>query len=82
MASHYNLVDYDSDEERRPVLRANLFAAAIYMQDLLQANNAIWAFMGGFGLICRSSRRDTQDVDLVTNLHMKDIRAINEPQPR
>jgi len=86
MASKYSLIDYDSEEERKkspegPPM-ANLFAAANYLDRLFSANGIRWAAMGGFAMICRGSRRMTNDVDVATDATMRTLWSVIEPQPR
>ena len=86
MATRYNLAAYDSEEEREkdpagPPL-ANMFAAADFIGSLFTMNNIHVAFMGGFAMICYGSRRNTWDIDIITNASMRHIWAIIEPQPR
>ncbi|KAI9844971.1 MAG: hypothetical protein M1837_005115 [Sclerophora amabilis] len=86
MASTYNLVDYDSEEERlknpEGPPAANLFAAAEYISGLFNANSVDYAVMGGFAMICRGSFRTTSDVDVVAEATMSALWRIIEPQPR
>ncbi|KAI9837596.1 MAG: hypothetical protein M1819_007247 [Sarea resinae] len=86
MADVYNLVDYDSEEERerdpQGPPRANLFAAAIYLKTLWDANNIAFAALGGFAMMCRGSERQTRDIDLVVQTNMATLWALITPQPR
>lgn len=81
MAATYNLVEYDSDEERHlhpegpDVL--NLISAAGFLAGLFRRFDLPYAILGGFALLLRGSDRPTWDVDMVVQASMQDIwRAI------
>lgn len=86
MATTYNLIEYDAEEEREndPLgpPKANLFAAAFYIEALLTTNDISYAMMGGFAMICRGSQRSTQDIDVVVDTSMKRLWEVVEKQPR
>ena len=86
MASHYDLTDYDAEDERAndpvgPAL-ANLFAAADFIAALCAAANVPWAAMGGFAMLCLGSRRATIDIDVVVETSMRGVWAMVERQER
>lgn len=85
-AATYDLVLYDSEEERErdPVgpQRANLFAAATVVGQVLSQNGVVYATMGGFAMVCRGSVRDTRDVDIVASVSMKELWELIENEPR
>jgi len=67
MAETYNLVEYDSDEERcrHPIIAAsNLASATVFITDLLQRNSIQYALMGGFACQLLKSPRLTRDIDV------------------
>jgi hypothetical protein len=86
MASKYNLIDYDAEEERENNQegppRVHLFAAANYLSLLFSANGIRWAAMGGFAMNCRGSLRTTHDIDVVVDATMKTLWVVIEPQSR
>jgi hypothetical protein len=86
MASTYDLMSYDSEEERDKdpagPPRANLNAAAVYIAGLLDVNNIQFAIMGGFAMICRGSERNTRDIDVVADAKMSRLWEVITPQPR
>jgi hypothetical protein len=86
MASTYDIVDYDSDEEKKEhpegPPRENLLAAAAFIAVLFRQNDIDYAAMGGFAMICRGSTRSTRDVDVVIDTSMSRIWDVITPQPR
>ncbi|KAK2738394.1 hypothetical protein FQN57_007071 [Myotisia sp. PD_48] len=86
MASTYNLVEYDAEEERendpRGPPRPNILAAAAFIHSLLAMNGVVHAMVGGFAMNCRGSQRNTWDIDVVADATMARIWAILIPQPR
>lgn len=86
MASTYDLVEYDSDEERQKnpqgPPRENLLAAATYITLLLGANEIDYAAMGGFAMICRGSTRNTSDVDVIVDTSFGRLWDVIRQQPR
>ncbi|KAK2812789.1 hypothetical protein FQN50_001118 [Emmonsiellopsis sp. PD_5] len=87
MASRYNLLDYDSDEEREknpeiPV--SNLASAAFFIADLLDRHGIIYGLMGGFAVKLMGSTRNTRDVDIAFQAPggMRDLWRVVEPEPR
>ncbi|TEY39053.1 hypothetical protein BOTCAL_0470g00100 [Botryotinia calthae] len=83
MASRYNIVDYDSDDELElsPHID-NLVSAAEFVVRLLERGNIHYALMGAFALKCCGSARDTHNVDIVVGTSMKKIWQIIEPESR
>ncbi len=67
MADTYDLVEYDSDEERhlRPsIAGSNLVSATVFITDLLERNGIQYAVMGGFACQLLKSPRLTRDIDI------------------
>ncbi|KAF5871613.1 uncharacterized protein Bfra_008636 [Botrytis fragariae] len=83
MASRYNIVDYDSDDELElsPHIN-NLISAAEFVIRLLERGNIDYALMGAFVLKCCGSARDTNNIDIVVDTSMKKIWQIIEPESR
>lgn len=86
MASTYDIVEYDSDEEKNEnpqgPPRENLLAAASFISLLFIENNINYATMGGFAMICRGSTRSTRDVDVAIDTTMAHLWEVITPQPR
>ncbi|GKZ35377.1 hypothetical protein AbraIFM66950_006005 [Aspergillus brasiliensis] len=87
MASTYDLVNYDSDEEREknPIVPfANLASAAFFMAGLLHAAGIPYGLMGGLAVAFLGSNRATRDVDMAFQApgKMRDIWRVVEAQPR
>ena len=86
MASRYNIVDYDSDDElERDHLgphHSNLVSAAEFVVQLLEREGINYALMGAFALECCGSARDTHNVDITVDTSMKRIWQIIEPESR
>ncbi|USP72977.1 hypothetical protein yc1106_00251 [Curvularia clavata] len=59
-----------------------LFAAADFVAQMLQANGIPYAFMGGFALKLRGSTRDTHDVDVTVECTMLRLIEVLSGQPR
>ena len=81
MASRYNFALYNSDNDETPD-DDNLWAAVLYMAQLFESNDAIYAVMGGFSMRLRGSSRETTDIDIAVNIKMKRLWEILTPQPR
>lgn len=83
MASRYNIVDYDSDDELElgPHIE-NLVSAAEFVVQLLERESIDYALMGAFALKCCGSARDTHNVDIVVDTSMKRIWQTIEPESR
>lgn len=82
----YVLAEYDSEEERArdpkgPPLE-NQSSAAAYIGTKIQGARGVYALMGGFALVLLGSSRTTRDVDLVTDLTMKQVWSVIEGDPR
>jgi hypothetical protein len=86
MASTYDLLKYDSDEERQKnpegPPRENFLAAATYITLLLSANNIDYTTMGGFAIICRDPMRNTSDVDIIVTTNFNRLWDFLRQQPR
>jgi hypothetical protein len=85
MASRYNLVEYDSDEDREtyPVVPlANLLSAAVFMATLFDRAGIPYAVMGGFAVKLMGGTRDTRDVDIAFQGKMGDLWKVVENEPR
>ncbi|EEP78150.1 predicted protein [Uncinocarpus reesii 1704] len=86
MASKYNLIDYDPEEERDKDPNGapldNLISAADYMRDLLCTHGVKFAVMGGFAMLCHGSSRTTRDIDIVVDASMSRLWQLLEPEPR
>lgn len=83
--STYDVANYDSEEERKndpdgPPLE-NQKSAASYIANKIEQASGAYALMGGFALLLLGSRRSTRDVDMVTNLKMKQIWSLVEGDP-
>ncbi|OJJ79704.1 uncharacterized protein ASPGLDRAFT_1504218 [Aspergillus glaucus CBS 516.65] len=66
MASHYNLVDYDSDTERTTnpsIPLENLTSVALFLTSLTHSNIP-YAIMGGFAVRLLGGTRMTRDVNI------------------
>ncbi|KAF2761194.1 hypothetical protein EJ05DRAFT_473734 [Pseudovirgaria hyperparasitica] len=81
-AETYDPADYDAGDERlkhpqgQPI--ANLFVAAAFIQQMFDANNIKCVVMGGFAMLCRGSRRVTNDIDMIVNSTPLKVRHIVE----
>ncbi|KAL2007258.1 hypothetical protein VTN00DRAFT_8696 [Thermoascus crustaceus] len=64
MASRYNLLDYDSDQDAHEVPDSNLLSAAFFIADLFQRHGIPYGVMGGFALRLMGPPRETHDVDI------------------
>ncbi|TAQ91569.1 hypothetical protein B7494_g6 [Chlorociboria aeruginascens] len=86
MATKFNLVDYDSDDERQADVKGptllHLSSAAKFMVNLLDNNGVDYALMGAFALNCAGSERATRNVDIVVNTSMKALWIMLEPEAR
>lgn len=85
MASQYNLLEYDSDEEKYKypdVPIGNLVSAAFLVANLLERNGIPYGLMGGFAVRILGGDRDTRDVDIAFQAKMKDLWRIVEAEPR
>lgn len=87
MASQYDLLEYDSDEERDrfpEVPLANLASAAVFIAGLLEQAGIPYGLMGGLAVGLMGSNRTTRDVDIAFQApgKMNDLWKIVEPEPR
>ena len=86
MASTYLIIDYDAEDEREAdptgPSRANIFAAAAYINLLFSANGSSFAVIGGFAIICLGSERNTQDIDVLMEAKMARSWSVITPQLR
>ena len=86
MAEKYDLLTYDTEEERiiDPVgpPPKNLIAAAEFLDAILLNAGIPYAIMGGFALFLRASNRPTQDIDVVVDSSPRAIWNVIETQER
>lgn len=87
MASSYNLLEYDSDEEQKKfpeVPLANLTSAALFVADILERAGIVYGVMGGFAVRLLGSNRTTRDVDIAFQApgKMKDLWRTVEHESR
>ncbi|PQE22695.1 hypothetical protein CJF31_00001630 [Rutstroemia sp. NJR-2017a BVV2] len=86
MASRYNIIDYESDDEQDDDIRGpsneNLVSAASFVTQLLNKEGINYALMGAFALKCFGSNRDTNNVDIAVDTSMKRLWQIIEPEDR
>ncbi|WEW56322.1 hypothetical protein PRK78_001765 [Emydomyces testavorans] len=87
MASKYDLLEYDSDEEKQkyPVVpRENLTSAALFMAGLLDRAGILYGVMGGFAIVLMGGNRETRDIDIAFQApgKMRDLWAVVETESR
>ncbi|PYI00859.1 hypothetical protein BO78DRAFT_434111 [Aspergillus sclerotiicarbonarius CBS 121057] len=87
MATHYDLVDYDSDAEKEKyphVPLANLISAALFVANLLEQAGIPYGLMGGLAVSLMGSNRATRDVDMAFQApgKMRDMWALVEAESR
>lgn len=87
MASRYNLLEYDSDEEQEKfpeVPLENLTSAALFIADLLERAGIAYGVMGGFAVRLLGGNRTTRDVDIAFQApgKMKDLWRAVEHESR
>jgi hypothetical protein len=88
MATEYNMADYESDEggEGVPDLppEQNLFAAALFLQDLLESSGIPHALTGGFSLRLRGSDRQARQIDFAVqpSRGMRQLKEVLRPYSR
>lgn len=87
MASRYDLLEYDSDEEQEgfpEVPLANLTSAALFVADLLERAGIVYGVMGGFAVRLLGGNRATRDVDIAFQApgNMKDLWRTVEHESR
>lgn len=84
MASRYNLLDYDSDQDAHEVPDVNLLSVAFFIADLFQRHGITYDVMGGFALRLMGSPRDTHDVDIAFQApgKMRDLWGVVEGERR
>ncbi|KAM3088491.1 hypothetical protein ACMFMG_000130 [Clarireedia jacksonii] len=86
MASRYNVIDYESDDEQDGSISGpsndNLVSAASFVTQLLTKQGINYALMGAFALKCFGSNRDTNNVDIAVDTSMKRLWQIIEPEDR
>ncbi|PQE20285.1 hypothetical protein CJF30_00001585 [Rutstroemia sp. NJR-2017a BBW] len=86
MASRYNIIDYESDDEQdddsRGPSNENLVSAASFVTQLLNKEGINYALMGAFALQCFGSNRNTNNVDIAVDTSMKRLWQIIEPEDR
>ncbi|OJI84630.1 hypothetical protein ASPTUDRAFT_121725 [Aspergillus tubingensis CBS 134.48] len=87
MASTYDLVNYDSDEEREKypqIPGSNLASAAFFMAGLLDRAGIPYGLMGGLAVSYLGGQRETRDVDMAFQApgKMRDLWRIVEAEPR
>ena len=86
MASFYNILDYDAEDEREkdpggPPL-ANQISAAQFVVGLIESRNIKYALMGGFAMTIRGSPRRTRDVDMIVEATMGQLWNLITPEAR
>ncbi|RAK94919.1 uncharacterized protein BO80DRAFT_370061 [Aspergillus ibericus CBS 121593] len=87
MASTYDLVNYDSDEEREKypdIPPSNLASAAFFMAGLLDRAGIPYGLMGGLAVAYMGSTRATRDVDMAFQApgKMREMWRLVEAEPR
>ncbi|PWY90418.1 hypothetical protein BO94DRAFT_623200 [Aspergillus sclerotioniger CBS 115572] len=87
MATHYNLIDYDSDaeKEKHPLIPlSNLISAALFIAHLLEKANIPYGLMGGLAVSLLGSNRTTRDVDIAFQApgKMRDLWGLVEREAR
>ncbi|OOF93542.1 hypothetical protein ASPCADRAFT_7761 [Aspergillus carbonarius ITEM 5010] len=87
MATHYNLVDYDSDAEKEKhphVPLTNLISAALFIAHLLDQASIPYGLMGGLAVSLMGSNRTTRDVDMAFQApgKMRDLWSLVEGESR
>ncbi|KAK2756973.1 hypothetical protein FQN54_004941 [Arachnomyces sp. PD_36] len=87
MASRYNLIEYDSDEEKEKypdIPLPNLVSAALFIAGLFDRSGIPYAVMGGFAVKLMGGTRDTRDVDIAFQApgKMGDLWRIVEAESR
>jgi hypothetical protein len=87
MASHYNLLEYDSDEEARrypEIPLSNLASAAFFIAEVLDKNGIVYGLMGGLAVTFLGGERETRDVDIAFQApgKMRDLWCAVEAEPR
>jgi hypothetical protein len=86
MASRYNIIDYESDDEQDGDILGpsndNLISAASFVTQLLNKEGINYALMGAFALKCFGSNRDTNNVDIAVDTSMKRLWQVIEPEDR
>lgn len=84
MASRYDLLEYDSDEDRHDVPSHHLLSAAFFLAGLFERANIPYGVMGGFALKLMGSERDTDDVNIAFQApgKMRDLWGIVEVETR
>ncbi|KAI1925879.1 hypothetical protein LOZ58_002358 [Ophidiomyces ophidiicola] len=87
MASKYDLLEYDSDEEREKfpaVPMENLMSAALFMASLFDRAGVPYGVMGDFAINLMGGERETRDVDIAFQApgKMRDLWDIVEGEER
>ena len=86
MASTFNLVDYDSDDEHAKrhveLPKENLDSAADFIIGLLERNGVNYAVMGGYALSVAGSERTTDNIDIAVDTSMKELWRMVMPETR
>jgi hypothetical protein len=88
MATEYSMADYESDEDSEAMSdlppEANLFSAALFLQDLLTVSFIPHALMGGFSLRLRGSDRKARQIDFAVQPQggMRQLKEVLRPFER
>ncbi|KAL4948428.1 hypothetical protein BDW69DRAFT_203538 [Aspergillus filifer] len=83
MASYYNLVEYDSDEEAPVIVpMANLTAAAFFIANMLERASIPHGIMGGLAVRFIGGDRNTKDVDMAFQTSMRRMWEVVEGEER
>ena len=86
MASTYDLIEYDSDDEHvagythHP--QANLDSAAKFVTELLEKSGLEHALMGGYALYVSGSERTTENIDIAVGASMRELWKLVIPESR
>ncbi|KAI6285737.1 hypothetical protein MCOR31_011916 [Pyricularia oryzae] len=79
---------YDTDRfgelyyASRDIPTQNLGLAGRYLTSVFKKYEIQFAFLGGWAMYLRGSRRTTEDLDLTINYSIEDLKQILLPEPR
>ena len=83
MADRYTYDQFEGLMARsRGATPEELAEARDYLILILQTNNVLYAFMGGYSLVLRGSPRPTSDIDIAIQVNQLELRAVVTPQSR
>jgi predicted nucleotidyltransferase len=83
MADRYTYDQFEGLMARsRGATLEELAEARDYLILILQTNNVLYAFMGGYSLVLRGSPRPTSDIDIAIQVNQLELRAVVTPQSR